>query len=566
MYLGDALPDRFRGAFLCCDFLQHSASCVAVGAAWVRRFAATYGGQLLDSRDTWFCAPDLCQGPDGAVYDLRLPRPAHRPPRPRRELGSEQRPDLPRRPAGHGRRSAASTSAARAAASWSSLLRHPNAWYAEQARVQLAARRDQSTWPALTAMARQTDDPRLALQGLWGLYVSGGFDDDAGGRAAAAPRRVRPRLDGSAARRRRSRSPNALAVASPRWRRPTRARSSAASSPPRRAACPAADGLPIVERLLRRGLDRDDPYIPLMLWWAIEAKALTDAERLLAFFGDSRGVGRRGHARERSAARPAVRRRGDGCGVRRVCAACCQPRRRDHQADALAALDLGLAERAVSPGGMGMAGLFASVAIPERGIAPAARTLRAADQALGQTPSRPPGSPLRPTRCRLRLAIRAGVADATSAVLSEAAAPSTAPTRRRVLLGILADLGPPGSVPVALAVLEGDHPLEVQSAALDVLARHGDDNGAARLLDLYPKAPPSIRATDARRPARPAGDRPRLSGTSRQQGDRRDRGARRSVARRSRFTAIPSSTPWCASTGVAFSPAPPRRNWPRSVA
>ena len=57
------------------------------------------------------------------------------------------------------------------------LLRDRNLWYAEQARVALAARRDPDTWTSLTAMARQPDDPRHALQGLWGLYVSGGFDD-----------------------------------------------------------------------------------------------------------------------------------------------------------------------------------------------------------------------------------------------------------------------------------------------------------------------------------------------------------------------------------------------------
>ena len=48
---------------------------------------------------------------------------------------------------------------------------------------------------------------------------------------------------------------------------------------------PGRDGLPIVERLLNRGLDRDDPYLPLMLWWAVEARALTDVDRLVSFFG-----------------------------------------------------------------------------------------------------------------------------------------------------------------------------------------------------------------------------------------------------------------------------------------
>ena len=78
VYLGDALPERFRGTLLCCDFLQHSASSWRLARRGAT-FAATYGGPLLESRDTWFSAPDLCQGADGAVYvcDFHDRRTAH---------------------------------------------------------------------------------------------------------------------------------------------------------------------------------------------------------------------------------------------------------------------------------------------------------------------------------------------------------------------------------------------------------------------------------------------------------------------------------------------------------
>src|SRR5439155_8065582 len=43
----------------------------------------------------------------------------------------------------------------------------------------------------------------------------------------------------------------------------------------------AKDALPIVHRLLPRQEGLDDPYIPLLLWWAIEDKAISDRESVL---------------------------------------------------------------------------------------------------------------------------------------------------------------------------------------------------------------------------------------------------------------------------------------------
>ena len=257
---------------------------------------------------------------------------------------------------------------------------------------------------------------------------------------------------------------------------------------------PGGDGLPIVERLLRRGLDRDDPYVPLMLWWAIEAKALSDTERLLAFFGDRAAWD---DAATRENALRLVRRyaaEGTRAGYD-ACARLLAAAPANHQAAALAALDRGLAERAVAPGGMGMAGLFASVAAPEQALEtpPVARrfeplagaVLDAINAAWRAAPADVP---------RLRLALRAGVAEASSAVLAEVAAPATAPARRRGAArparGIRPARGRPARPRPACREIRRSR---CSAAALDVLAPHGDDRVTAALLEGYPRAPTALR-------------------------------------------------------------------------
>jgi putative heme-binding domain-containing protein len=49
---------------------------------------------------------------------------------------------------------------------------------------------------------------------------------------------------------------------------------------------PAEQCLPIVRSLLTHHSDADDPRLPLLLWWAIEAKCDSDRNAVLAFFDD----------------------------------------------------------------------------------------------------------------------------------------------------------------------------------------------------------------------------------------------------------------------------------------
>src|SRR6185437_2957445 len=45
---------------------------------------------------------------------------------------------------------------------------------------------------------------------------------------------------------------------------------------------PAADCLPSVRELLRHDEDVSDPHIPLLLWWAVEDKAIAHRDQVLA--------------------------------------------------------------------------------------------------------------------------------------------------------------------------------------------------------------------------------------------------------------------------------------------
>jgi putative heme-binding domain-containing protein len=488
VYLGDALSAGLRGSFLCCDFLQHTASWWQLPRRG-STFAARYGGVLLDSRDTWFCAPDLCAGPDGGVYvcDFHEQRTAHPDPdakwdrsngRIYRIAPKETKPvrglDLSRK----------------TTPELVDLLRHPNGWYREKARGLLADRRDRSAVPALTALARQTGDSRLALQGLWGLYVSGGFDDALAAELLRHPaeyvRAWTVRLLGDGGKV----SPAVASLLA----------ELAANEPSVTVRCqlaatarrlPGPDGLPIVERLLRRGVDRDDPYVPLMLWWAAEAKAMTDADRLLAFFGTAEAWSDGG---SRANALRLVRRyaaEGTRAGYEH-CDRLMASSPEEFRTETLEALDLGLAERATVLGGMGTAGLFEKVATVEKGSPTPGRRFEPLTKELAEFIRSAWRAEPRDVTA-LRLAIRVGIAEATRSVTAEVAAANTPPERRRALLGLLAASSTPDAVPAALGLLGGGQPPEVQSAALDVLAHFGGERVTERLLAYYPEAPAGLR-------------------------------------------------------------------------
>src|SRR5207302_6464341 len=119
---------------------------------------------------------------------------------------------------------------------------------------------------------------QLALEALWALYVSAGFDDAFAlktlyhvnedvrtwtVRLLCDPKKVTAEMA------------TAL-VALARTDSSSTVRSQLACSAKR---LPGPDCLVIVRELLRRDEDANDPHIPLLLWWAIEDKAISHREQ-----------------------------------------------------------------------------------------------------------------------------------------------------------------------------------------------------------------------------------------------------------------------------------------------
>ncbi len=126
---------------------------------------------------------------------------------------------------------------------------------------------------------------QLALESLWALNLVGGLDEATAltalvhadpyvrlwtARLLCDPSRVSP-LVAAALARRAAIEPN------------VEVRAQLACSAKR---LPARDALPIVRALLARSEDAGDIHLPLLIWWALEAKATTDPEAVLALFQD----------------------------------------------------------------------------------------------------------------------------------------------------------------------------------------------------------------------------------------------------------------------------------------
>ena len=161
------------------------------------------------------------------------------------------------------------------------LLNHPNEWYRREAWRILGERRDRSIVPALEQKFAAASDEVAALETLWAIDLCGGFDEAFAARALAHPARIRPRLDratvggqaGSLANDRR----RARAAGQIRSERVVRSQLACTAK-----RLPGTAALPIVAELLDRDEDAGDPHIPLLIWWAIESKAISDRDAVLA--------------------------------------------------------------------------------------------------------------------------------------------------------------------------------------------------------------------------------------------------------------------------------------------
>ncbi|MDZ4817586.1 MAG: PVC-type heme-binding CxxCH protein, partial [Planctomycetota bacterium] len=285
-YYGGAFPKELDGAVLYPNIRQ---SC----ARWARleelgtTFATRYGGDFIQSKDIGFRPVDMAVGPDGATYvadwyDFHI---AHRDPHDSRKYYPPRNKDgrvwkvsptgTATQPLFTGKPLRKRTSAELV-----NLLSNKNAWYSRQARLILAERRDKSILPQLNELMFQTNSQELALQGLWAHYVTADIDDDLAARllnnSGPYVRSWTIRLLGD----KNSVSPSIAAkfVTLAKSDPSPIVRSQLASTAKR---LPGAVALPILAQLLVHDADMQDTNLPLLIWWAIENKAISDRKAVL---------------------------------------------------------------------------------------------------------------------------------------------------------------------------------------------------------------------------------------------------------------------------------------------
>lgn len=286
VYQGGAWPAEFENAYLGANLLSNAiywSQLTPHGST----FTSKYQGTLLETDDIWFRPIDCLTGPDGSVYvtDWYDKRANHVIPEDTWDKTNGRVWRIVYRAAGEVPmpKTEPINVADKSRAELVELLSHKNAWWRRQARKLLAERHDAEVLPLLDKLIAGSDE-QLALEATWALYVSGGWNDQVALRLLDHPnpdvRTWAVRLVGDEARE----LPDAL-----RAKFITLAAEDPSPSVRSQLACtakrlPAIDGLAIVSALMRRSEDAGDTHLPLLLWWAVEAKATNDPQAVLALF------------------------------------------------------------------------------------------------------------------------------------------------------------------------------------------------------------------------------------------------------------------------------------------
>ena len=281
VYLGGAFPERFRSTYISANPLDRAVYWYQL-APQGSSFTASFGGALLKTDDQLFRPVDCQTGPDGAVYfaDWCDKRVTHVDPL---DTWDRSKGRIYRIQAKGAKPAPKFDLSKLSSDELVDTLANANDWFVREARQILAERRDKKVWPRLRKQIFESPDPHLSLESLWALYVSGGFNDTLGEKLLTQPNaQVRAwtvRLLGDARN------------VSPAIQRKfvKVARLDASPVVRRQLACtakrlPGDLALPIIDELLRRDEDDDDPQIPLLLWWALEDKAMLHRDAIAKMF------------------------------------------------------------------------------------------------------------------------------------------------------------------------------------------------------------------------------------------------------------------------------------------
>jgi len=236
---------------------------------------------MVTTDDKAFRPVDIEQGPDGAIYvadwaDVRL---SHLNPM---DTWDKANGRVVRIRAKDAPRPAAVNLRQKSSPELIALLSHPNREHREHARRLLV---DRPEAIAATLRGLLSRNEPGALEALWVLNLRGEIDESGLRTALRHPdehvRRWAVRLLGD--RNQVSAATAAELARMAAVETAVEVRSQLASSAKR---LPAGHALPVVRALLARDEDVADQHIPLLLWWAIESKADSGREELIAMLED----------------------------------------------------------------------------------------------------------------------------------------------------------------------------------------------------------------------------------------------------------------------------------------
>lgn len=290
VYQGDSFPEMFRDKYIAGDLLGH-------GVYWhsIQPRGSTvqtaHAGELLTANDAWFAPTDLTMGPDGAVYvaDWNDARTAHPDP----DADWDRSNGRIYRVAAKGTPTAVPIDFAKLSDSeLLELHQHRSQWYVRHARQELARRVvvHDPIVPLRGNVVRELfqknvvhDDEMIALEALWSLNTIGGFDESIAMRLFDSPhpavRSWNVRLLGDSGK----------LSADLAHRIDQFAEHESDVSVRQQLACssarfPAHQAMPIINANINRDIDNDDPFLPLLWWWAVEKHSLTGREDVLKRF------------------------------------------------------------------------------------------------------------------------------------------------------------------------------------------------------------------------------------------------------------------------------------------
>lgn len=455
IYQANAFPPSFRDTYIAANVLSNAIHWHLLEPDG-STFKAKFGGELLVANDLWFRPVDCAVGPDGSLYvaDWYDERANHVDPK---DDWDKTNGRIYRIVADGTPKPDKFDLSKKSSAELVSLLDHPNEWHARVARRILTEREDTSVADELLRRAADPGDSRRALEAFWTLHGIGALDDSLATTMLASPhadcRVWSVRLLADRCKVSRDMAEKLVDLARTELSPVVRAQLAASAKRLSAAQC-----LPIVAALLRRDEDVSDPFIPLLLWWSIEDKAVSDRKLVLELFGDeslwSAPLVQK-YQLERIARRYAA---GGTEADYAACAKLCDLAPSDELFHPLiAGMEKGLGGRRLEH----VPGPLASLV---------GRLIDSTDESAAS----------------LRLAVRLGSSAAFERALERIVDPKASSKTRVALIELMGQVGPPEVVGPMLVALVNPGPVEVKKALLAALARFADPAIPATVLARYP--------------------------------------------------------------------------------